>query len=128
MTARNSSATEGAGVRGFILQASYRVVAESNGRRRPVVYLFGRLEDGATFLVRDGRQRPHFYIPAAAAERARALGAPHPKPVDKRTFAGAPVARVELQTPADVPGLRDRLHGGGIETFEADVRFAMRYL
>ncbi|MGH7881092.1 MAG: 3'-5' exonuclease, partial [Candidatus Binataceae bacterium] len=33
-----------------------------------------------------------------------------------------------MQTPADVPGLRDRLHGGGIETFEADVRFAMRYL
>lgn len=45
--------------RGFILQASYRVSSESSGRRVPVVYLFGRLENGATFLVRDRRQRPH---------------------------------------------------------------------
>ena len=115
-------------VRGFILQASYRVVTESNGRRLPVVHLYGRLEDGSTFLVRDGRQRPHFYIPAGAAERARSLGAPQPKPDDKHTFAGAAVGRIEVQTPPDVPGLRDRLHEAGIETYEADVRFAMRYL
>jgi DNA polymerase-2 len=126
--------------RGFILQASYRVVSESppgipsltarssSGRRVPVVCLYGRLEDGSSFLVRDGRQLPHFYIPAAAAERARALGAPDPKPVDKRTFAGTPVSRIEMQTPPDVPGLRDRLHAAGVDTFEADVRFAMRYL
>ncbi len=30
--------------------------------------------------------------------------------------------------PPDVPGLRDRLHSNGIDTFEADVRFASRYL
>ena len=115
-------------LRGFILQANYKVVSESGGRRVPVVHLYGRLEDGGTFLVRDGRQRPHFYIPAEAAERARVLGAPDPKPTDKRTFAGAPVCRIEMQTPPDVPGLRDRLHGAGIDTCEADVRFAMRYL
>jgi DNA polymerase-2 len=115
-------------VRGFILQASYRVISERDGRRLAVVYLYGRLADGATFLVRDGRQRPGFYIPAAAAERARRLGAPQPQPTDKHTFSGAPVARIEMETPPDVPGLRDRLHGAGIDTFEADVRFATRYL
>jgi DNA polymerase-2 len=115
-------------VRGFILQASYRVISESSGRRVPVVHIYGRLEDGGTFLVRDGRQRPHFYIPAAAAQRARSLGAPEPQPVDKHTFSGTAVCRIEMQTPPDVPGLRDRLHEGGIDTFEADVRFAMRYL
>jgi DNA polymerase-2 len=113
--------------RGFILQASYRVV-ESGGRRTPVVHLYGRLEDGGTFLVRDGRQRPHFYIPSGAADRAVMLGAPQPKPDDKRTFGSAPVCRIEMQTPPDVPPLRDRLHEAGVDTFEADVRFAMRYL
>jgi len=114
--------------RGFILQASYRVVSEPDGRRVPVVHVYGRLEDGGTFVVRDDRQRPHFYVRTADAERARAAGAPQPQPVDKRTFDGAPVCRLEVETPPDVPGLRDRLHAAGIDTFEADVRFAVRYL
>ncbi len=115
-------------VRGFILQASYRVVPGANGARTPVVYLYGLLEDGGTFLVRDDRQRPYFYIGAAQAERARALGGPLPKPIDRRTFDGGPVCRLDLDTPLDVPALRDRLHEAEIETFEADVRFAVRYL
>jgi DNA polymerase II len=36
--------------------------------------------------------------------------------------------RVEVAVPSDVPPLRDALHGMGIDTFEADVRFALRYL
>jgi DNA polymerase II len=114
--------------RGFILQASYRIVAGANGQRTTVVHIHGRLEDGDTFLVRDDRQRPHFYIQAIDAERARSLRAPEPKPSDKRSIAGDALCRLELETPQDVPALRDRLHAGGIQTFEADVRFAMRYL
>ena len=115
-------------VRGFILQASYRVFSEPDGRRVPVVHIYGRLEDGGTFLVRDYRQRPHFYIRADDVERARAVGTPDPRPTDKRTFDGAAVCRLEVEAPPDVPGVRDRLHAAGIETFEADVRFAVRYL
>ena len=117
-----------ASVRGFILQASYRVVVAGNGRRLAVVYLYGQLEDGGTFLVRDDRQRPDFYVRAADVERCRALRAPQPWPVDKQTFDGAPVCRIEVEIPADVPPLRDRLHAAGIDTFEADVRFAAHYL
>src|SRR2546425_251520 len=93
---------------GFILQASYRVDSERDGRRLPVVHLYGRLEDGATFVVRDDRQRPHFYIRADDAGRARALGMPEPQATDKRTFDGALVCRLEVEAPPDVPGLRDR--------------------
>jgi DNA polymerase II len=114
--------------RGFILQASYRVVDRPNGQRVPVIHIYGRLEAGGTFLVRDDRQRPHFFIRAADADRARALRVPEPKIIDKRTFDGAPVSLLETMVPPDVPGIRDRLHAAGIETFEADVRFAMRYL
>jgi DNA polymerase II len=114
--------------RGFILQASYRVVAAGSGRRVPVVYLYGRLNQGGAFLARDDRQRPHFYIRTVDAERARALQAREQRPVDKRSFHGEPVSRVEVDIPSDVPPLRDRLHEAGIDTFEADVRFASRYL
>jgi DNA polymerase-2 len=83
--------------RGFILQASYRVVSGPAGQRKPVVHIHGRLEGGDTFLVRDDRQRPHFFIRAVDAERVRALRAPEPTPTDKRSFAGAPVCRLETE-------------------------------
>jgi len=114
--------------RGFVFQANYRLVPGPAGARIPVVHLYGRLEDGGTFLVRDDRQRPYFYIRAEDAQRARTLGAPAPGADDKRTFLGAPACRLEVATPPDVTPLRDRLHQAGIETFEADVRFAVRYL
>jgi len=114
--------------RGFILQASYRVMHAANGERAPVVHLYGRLEHGGAFLVRDHRQRPHFFIRAADIDRARALGAPAHGPTDRCTFDGEPVCRLEVAVPPDVPPLRDRLHRAGIDTFEADVRFAASYL
>ncbi len=113
-------------VRGFILQATYRV--RSNAERSPVVHLYGRLEGGETFLVRDDRQRPHFYVRARDVERAAALRSLNPQAVAKRTFEGEDVARVDVGIPADVPPLRDKLHAAGIDTFEADVRFASRFL
>jgi DNA polymerase-2 len=110
-------------IRGFILQASYRV---NSGV--PVVYLFGRLEDGRSFLVRDKRSKPHFYVARPAGAAATAAGATAVLPVRKRTFAGEPVARVEVSVPQDAPGVRDKLHERSIPTYEADVRFAVRYL
>ncbi len=60
---------------------------------------------------------------------ARALlTSQQPVPLQKRTFNGEPVSRFDMETPTDVPGLRDRLHDVGIDTYEADVRFAIRYL
>ncbi|HKE95065.1 MAG TPA: DNA polymerase II [Povalibacter sp.] len=114
-------------VRGFILQASYRVVSRPGGRV-PVIHIYGQLEQGGTFLVRDDRQRPHFYIRARDAVRARALRTPEAIAVDRHTFSGEAACRIEVETPTDVPALRDRLQAAGIETFEGDVRFAMRYL
>jgi DNA polymerase-2 len=115
-------------LRGFILQASYRIVTRDSGVRVPVIHLYGRLEDGGTFMVRDDRPRPDFYIRSVDAQRATELRAPTPQPTDKCNFNGEPVVRIQTEVPADVPGIRDRLHSAGIDTFEADVRFAVRYL
>ena len=114
--------------RGVILQASYRVVTQPGGRRAPVVHLYGKMEDGSTFLVRDDRQQPHFYIRTADAARALNAGANEPRPTAKHAFDGSPVALIGVAVPADVPAMRDRLHANGIDTFEADVRFPIRYL
>ncbi len=109
--------------RGYILQASYRIQAGA-----PVVHLYGRLEDGSTFLVRDHRQSPHFYIKTDAVGGASTVGPLRLTATDKTTFTGERVTRIDVATPPDAPGIRDRLHEAGVETFEADVRFATRYL
>lgn len=115
-------------VRGFILQANYRVISQPGGRRSPVIHLYGRLQSGETFLVREHRRRPHFYIRTMDEPAARHCGAPPGIGTDKRNFAGAPLSRIELQTPQDIPPLRDRLQASGVATFQADVRFAVGYL
>ena len=115
--------TELATFRGFVLQPTYRI--ESG---RPVVHVYGRLEHGGTFLVRDHRQVPHFYVEADHAERARQLGARALPADDRVTLTGRPVSRVEVAVPGDAPKLRERLRRAGIVCHEADVRFAMRYL
>lgn len=115
-------------LQGFILQASYRIETDSRGHRVPVVHLYGRLANGGTFLVRDEHQIPHFFIRTVDAERARTLRAPDPNATEKIDFDGNRVSMIEVTTPADIPPLRDRLHARGIDTFEADVRFAARYL
>jgi DNA polymerase-2 len=109
--------------RGFILQPTYRI--ESG---RPVVHLYGKLEDGRSFLVRDRRAVPYLYVGAADAERAFALGARPLSATGKVTLTNEPVLRVEVPTPGDTPPLRARLTAAGIACHEADVRFAMRYL
>jgi DNA polymerase-2 len=110
--------------RGFILQPTYRLEGG-----RPVVHLYGRLEDGRSFLIRDRRAVPHFYIEATDAERGRTLGAVRQVASSRMTMtAGRPVVRLEVDAPADTRPLRDALADAGIRTWEADVRFAMRYL
>jgi DNA polymerase-2 len=107
----------------FILQASYRIQSG-----QPVVHLYGRAASGESILVRDNRPRPFFYADAAAAAAAQAAGATRVTSSSWCNFAAQPVCRVEVAVPPDVPGVRDRLHQQGFCTYEADVRFAMRYL
>jgi len=109
--------------RGFILQATYRIRAGI-----PVIHLYGRLQDGRSFLFRDARPRPCFYVPAESASRVAAIAGREAVPTGFRSLSGAPVCRVDTVLPADAAAARDALHRAGIDTFEADVRFATRYL
>lgn len=129
MSARPEAARGGSrrrgGYLGFILNATHVVDPDSG---RAVVHLYGRLADGRAFLVRDRCLEPYFYIESSAADQARGLGVHDLDATDRRTLHGASVHRVRLHHPGDTPALRGRLHHAGIPTYEADVRFAYRYL
>jgi DNA polymerase-2 len=109
--------------RGLILQPTYRIDND-----RAVVHLWGKLESGESFLVRDDRQRPHFFIPKNEEGRARALGVNAILPTPRLDLQGGELLRVDVPRPSDAPPLRERLTKAGVQCLEADVRFAMRYL
>ena len=109
---------------GYLLNATY---VTSGAEGRAIVHLYGRLQDGRPFLVRDGRAVPYFYVEHSDRLRAHAAGA-RLVPTELRTLQGARVCRVELAHPQEAPPLRERLHRAGVPTYEADVRFAYRHL
>jgi DNA polymerase-2 len=106
-----------------VIQPTYRIEAN-----RPVIHIWGRLERGDTFLIRDDRLRPHFYVRSADTREAFRLGATNIDETELVTIEGEPVSKVEVGVPSNTPPLRDRLHRAGLSTFEADVRFGIRYL
>lgn len=110
--------------RGFILQSTYRIEAG-----QPVLRWYGTLETGGSFLVRETRQRPRFWIRAKDVDAAQRHGAPVLAAAsDFVVWSGEPAATIQVDEPADVPPIRDGLRDTGIRTYEADVRFAYRPL
>ena len=92
------------------------------------MHIYGRLSDGRSFLVRDFQQEPFFYIRSSDVQKAKELGAKKIRGGNKINFENEAVSAVSVTLPSDAPPLRERLHQSGIQTFEADVRFATRYL
>ena len=107
---------------GFLLQIGYRVE-----NKAPVVHLSGRLTDGRSFLIRETRRIPHFYIRDKDVGHS-ALRKCEIVESDFDTLDGNPAAKVIVQLPADTLPIRDRFHAEGIPTYQADLRFPVSYL
>lgn len=111
-------------MKGFVLNPTYRVVDGV-----PEIHIYGVLEDGDPCLLIDDRCQPYFFVCESDVSRVRALT----KHLTfgqggVRTFDGASAVAVSAAVPGDVPPIRSRLERAGIRCFEADIRFAYRYL
>ena len=91
--------------------------------------MYGVLEDGLPCLLIDDRVRPYFFLREAAVARAREI-APNIEieASNLSSFANDPVVQVFVGLPDEIPPIRSRLERAGIRCFEADIRFAYRYL
>jgi DNA polymerase-2 len=108
---------------GFILHSTWYL---EHGR--PVVHLFGKLASGETFVVRDGRPRPHFFLLARELPAALGIAAMHVSECPWTAPDGEPLGRVTLSLPSEAASLQARLESHGFATFEADLPFVTRYL
>lgn len=107
-------------MKGFILYPTYRII---DGK--PKVLLFGKLENGQSFLTINSF-RPYFYIEES---NLRALPKEYDYArTDYKNFSGEKLAKVFTEIPADVPKLRRYLEEKSVECYEADIRFAYRFL
>jgi DNA polymerase-2 len=111
-------------MRAFILNPTYRVV-----RGTAEVHLYCVLESGEPCVIIDDRVRPYFFIRKTDEAKVREL-APSAglESCNLCSFAGEAVLRLEVSVPGEVPALRARLEDASVECFEADVRFAYRYM
>lgn len=109
-------------MKGFIIHPTYKVIDN-----KAFVHIYGRLENGESFLAIN-EFRPYFFIRKDDLEKALKIEQFDYEATHLRNFDDEAVAKVVMIIPADVSKLRDKLHHKDIKTYEADIRFAYRFL
>ncbi|MEK6967314.1 MAG: DNA polymerase II [Nanoarchaeota archaeon] len=112
-------------MKGFVVYATYRV---ENDKAK--VYLFGRLENGDSFCAIKSF-KPYFFIKDSQTDVFKLINTGIKFEVqasDFTNFKGEKLAKIVLNNPKEVPSLRDQLLSKGVECYEADIRFAYRFL
>lgn len=109
-------------MRGFIVYPTYRIVDN-----KAYVHLFGRLENGESFLTIN-LYRPYFHVKESDLKRALKIQEFEYENSNLKNFKNEPVVKVVLDIPKTVPELRKKLEEEEIECYEADIRFAYRYM
>lgn len=114
-------------MKAFIVYPTYRII-----NNNAYVYLFGRLENGESFLTINHFQ-PYFWIKKSELEKAKKIaeksGVAFETDKEKaKNFDDDDVVKIILNLPSDVPKIRELLDAEKIECYEADVRFVYRFM
>jgi len=117
-------------MKGFVIYPTYKIVED-----KAYVLLFGRLENGQSFLTINC-YRPYFYIKKTDQDKAKDIDysdIEKLKNVDfidsnRSNFDNEPVVKVVLDLPENVPKLRKKFESEDIVCYEADIRFAYRFM
>ncbi len=112
-------------MKAYVVSPTYRVIDN-----KAYVHLFGRLENGESFLS-ISLARPYIYIKKKdlpAAMKLRGLPGYQAEEVKWRNFGGEEVVKLVYEIPSDTRLLRDAFERAGIVCYEADIRFAYRFM
>jgi len=109
-------------MKGFVVYPTYRIIDN-----RAFVYLFGRLENGESFLTINSF-KPYFYIKEKDLDEALKVENFSYEKTNLKNFDNEKVVKIILDIPKRVPDLRRKLEENNVECFEADIRFVYRFL
>jgi len=108
-------------MKGYIVYATYRTVD-----KRPVVYLYGRLQNNESFLAKVPFI-PYFFVRDSNREKAAEVTDMQVEATEFVDFSRQKLAMVIAERPGDVPSLRKKLEEADITTYESDIRFVQRF-
>jgi len=108
-------------MKAFIVYPTYRIF-----NNKAFVYLFGRLENGESFLTMN-EFKPYFFIKEKDVKKALKIKKVDYEKTKLKTFDSEPVVKVKLIMPREVTALRDKFREKEIPTYEADIRFVYRF-
>ncbi len=112
-------------IKGFIVYPTYRIV---DGKA--FVYLFGRLENGESFLTINNF-KPYFYVKEKDKHKIEKIKTEITFEIEEtklKNFYEETVIKIILGLPKEVPPLRDLFEKNDIITYEADIRFVYRFM
>ena len=109
-------------MRGFIVHPTYRTEG-----KKTFVQLFGRLENGESFLT-EREYVPYLYIRKSDLGDAMRSIPFLFEETQMRNFAGEELAQIFMNLPYEVGETRKMLLEKDIPTYEADIRFAYRFM
>ncbi len=105
-----------------VINTTYRIHNDQT-----YVYLFGRLENGESFVAIKQRD-PYFYIKTKDTKKAKKLENTTYEKTKLTNFKKEQVTKVIVKQPKDVPPLRRLFEDNNIPCYEADIRYAQRFL
>ncbi len=111
-------------MKGFIVYSTYRI---SDDKSKAMIYLFGRLENGESFLAIN-EYRPYFYIKMEDKKAAKELIEAEFEETNRHNFKGEKLIKVIFTIPAELKEKREFLENKKIRTFESDILFVNRFL
>jgi DNA polymerase-2 len=123
---------------GYVVYPTYRILEEEFSDKKlkvPTIYLFGKLENGDSFLAMK-KYKPYFYISEKTYKEnkdslnntLKSFNATI-EHVDFKNFKDELVIKIYVELPADVAKLKKTLEDRyNIICYESDIRFQQRFL
>ncbi len=109
-------------MKGFIVYPTYRII---DGKS--YVYLFGRLQNGDSFLS-ISYFKPYFFIKKSDLAAAKKITSFDYEDSKLMNFDNDELTKIILNIPSEVKELREKFEMKQIACYEADIRFVYRFL